>query len=63
MEHWRMNLRVAGEGTGAILEGRVVPLEGSPNASFVRIVRTRWEKIEAGEGHLSLEGGSGAAGH
>ena len=58
MQHWRMNLRVAGEGMGDIedvLEGwvRVALSEGSQKASFLRIVRERWARIEEGAGQSS----------
>ena len=60
MQHWRMNLRVAGEGMGDtedVLEAqvRLARSEGSQNASFLRIARMRWERVdvEGGAGHLS----------
>jgi len=55
IEHWRMNLRVAGEGMGdTVLEEwvRLGLAEGSQKASFLRIV----ERSEDGAGHLSSDG-------
>ena len=59
IEHWRMNLKVAREGTGEGLEDRVrvVLSEESQKASFRRIVRVRRERREEGAGgHLSSDG-------
>jgi len=61
MEHWRMNLRVAGEGMGdmeEVLEVRVrlALSEGSQKASFLRIVLARLERSEDGADHLSSDG-------
>ena len=58
MQHWRMNLRVAGEGMGdteEVLEGwvRLVLSEGCQKASLLRIVRERWARIEEGAGQSS----------
>jgi len=57
-EHWRMNLRVAGEGMGDMEEVlevwvRLALAEGSQKASFLRIVLARLERSEDGAGHLS----------
>jgi hypothetical protein len=64
MQHWRMNLRVAGEGTGEVLAGRVrpVPSEGCQKASFVRSVRARCGRIEEGAGHSPSGERAGARG-
>ena len=61
MEHWRMNLRVAGEGMGDMEEVlevwvRLGRAEGSQKASFLRIVLVRLERSEDGAGHLSSDG-------
>ena len=57
MQHWRTNVRVAGEGMGEreeVLETwvRLALSEGSQNASLRRIARARWARGDERAGHL-----------